>query len=187
MSMPSIHLDCEVCNHHSSSSITWGDYKYQIDTDLISIDRRLGWCFVCDTFVPIESFEPEDYLKEIHELQKSIEKLENNLILSFLSSRRKKDSKYFKEQINKNILSLYIAAKRIGTEKCLTCGSQETELFNGDYSLSYENGNYQGSKRTGFKHPGCGGEFIATPNPIRYHMRFTPQLYDINGYRVNGS
>ena len=81
---------------------------------------------------------------------------------------------------------MYIATKRIGTEKCLECGGTDISKFDGDYTLEYDSGRglFTGTKRTGFNHPGCGGEIIASSNPVRLNIAFTPKYYDFNGLLI---
>jgi hypothetical protein len=38
-----------------------------------------------------------------------------------------------------------------------------------------------GSKPTGFIHPGCGGEFIATGSDIRFHFARITYCYSLDG------
>jgi len=42
-------------------------------------------------------------------------------------------------------------------------------------------GLFQGSKRTGFNHPDCGGEIIASSSDMRLNMSFTPRHYNPDG------
>ena len=187
MSMPSIHLDCNKCEHHGCTSVTWGLYSYLIGDKEIPINRTLGWCKDCNGFKPIESFDPDESLNEIKASNDILKKLESNLLLNLLSSSRKNQINYYHDQVEKHTMMLYIISKRVGTEKCLECGSSAVIPFDGDCDLEYESGLFQGLKMTGFIHPDCGGEFIATPNPIRYHMRFTPKHYNINGCLIQST
>ena len=184
MSMPSIHLDCAECDFHGCTSVTWGLYSYLVNNEEIPVNRVLGWCSDCDSFQPIECFDPEESFQEIVKSRDQLKRFQSSLIMQILNRTRRNQIQYYQDEINRHALNLYMISKRKGTEKCLTCGSSDTIKFDGDYSLEYESGLYQGVKRTGFIHPKCGGEFIATPNPMRYHMRFTPKYYDINGLLI---
>ncbi len=185
MSMPSIILKCDKCDYSSSDMVLWGPLLYLIDGREISMNRQLGWCHECRGLKPIEHFKPDEYLAKIKECQEELNKLQSKPFRLFFSISKRYRAKYYREDIEEQSLVLHISSKRQGTEKCLACSSDKVVPFDGDYSLEYDGAAlYLGEKRTGFQHPECGGEFIATPNPIRFNVAFTPKHYDINGIRI---
>ena len=166
--------------------VLWGPMLYLIDGKKISVDRRLGWCHECQELKPIEHFKPDEYLAGIREHQDKLSKLQSSPFKLFISVSKRYRAKLYQEEIEKQALALYITSKRRGTEKCLACGSDKVVSFDGDYSLEYDGAAlYLGEKHTGFYHPGCGGEFVATPNPIRFNIAFIDKYYDINGIRLH--
>ncbi len=185
MSMPSIVLQCDKCDYAITDMVLWGHFSYQLDEREISIDRQLGWCHQCEALKSIERFDPDKYLARIRECQEELSQLQSSPFTLFISKSQRQKVSYYQEDIEKQAMALYIASKRMGTEKCLECGSDNVEPFNGDYSLECGGELYQGEKHTGFHHPGCGGEFIATPNPVRYNMALVHRVYDINGIKLH--
>ncbi len=181
MSMPSINLTCEKCNFHGSTVATWGRFSYLYNETEIPVDRELGWCFGCNKLRPIECFCPDETLKVLEENTLELEKLQSKILWLVIRKIFYSDEAYYKEKIKTSALALYIASKRSGTEVCLECGGSEVSYFDGDYQLEYGGMLYKGEKRTGFLHPDCGGEFIATPSPIRLNIRFKTRYYNING------
>jgi len=181
MSMPSIDLDCAKCGFHGSSSVVWGQFFYLLDGYQIPLNRHLGWCHDCESFKPIEYFDPDGCFRKIIEAREELKRFKTCSLMQVFSKSRRDLVKHYQEKIDKHILMLHLISKRTNTEKCLDCGSTHASPFDGDYSLTFESFQYHGVKQTGFIHPGCGGEFIATPNPMRFHRSFTPQYYNFDG------
>jgi hypothetical protein len=186
MSMPSINLHCDKCDFHGCDTVLWGDYRYIDENGEYSIDRELGWCFECNELTAIESFKgSKEIIEEIEKITKGIKADYQKSVILLLTRNAKNNKKYDIDKVSKLSKKLYINGLRIGTEKCLKCGSVNVTPFDGDYSLEYEGLNYQGRKHTGFVHPECGGEIIATPNPWRFNKRFITKYYAIDGTQVN--
>ena len=90
MSAPSINLDCEKCDFHGCTTVSWGIYSYLINEELeLSINRTLGWCFTCETFKPIESFDSDDILNEALDCIDELKKLEPKLLLQFFKKPKR--------------------------------------------------------------------------------------------------
>ena len=184
MSMPSINLDCEKCDFHGSTSTVWGDFKYIENKNEFHLTRTLGWCFDCQRFVPIEDFSNiDEVIAEIGTLTAEL-KSDYEKWLSFLFSIfTRKHTIGRVDEISDLAKRLSLIRQRKGSEKCLACGSSNIKPFDGDYSLEFEvmEGLVQGSKRTGFTHPDCGGEIIASSSGMRLNMRFSPRYYNFDG------
>jgi len=184
MSMPFINLDCDKCDFHGSSMTTWGDFRYIANKSELNINRLLGWCFNCKKLAPVEDFSDiDEVIAEIGELTTDLKSdYEKWLSYLFLILTRK-HTVYRINEISDLTKRLHLIRQRKGSEKCLTCGSENIKIFDGDYSLEYEvmEGVFQGTKHTGFIHPECGGEIIASSNAMRLNMKFTPQCYNFDG------
>lgn len=180
MSMPSICLKCEKCGCHGDTFQLWGNYAYLVDGLEVSMSRQLGFCFDCNGLKPMELFDMESCRDTLVESVSSLKKIE----ASTLSTFRRSEKSHYLTEIAKATHLLYIAAKRQGNERCLECGKTHISPFEGDYKLEYNGTLYMGSKRTGFVHPNCGGEFVATPNPVRLHMAFKSKFYDLDGKKI---
>ena len=184
MSMPSIDLTCEKCQFKGSTRRIWGRYSYLDGRYKYPVDRELGWCYSCSDFAAIERFDAYKAYYEASDCLKRIDQL-NSQTRFVMFKKNKALMNHCQEELEDAIFRQYQASRRKDTERCLTCGSYHVEPFDGDYELEYSNLQYRGSKRTGFLHPGCGGEFIATPNPVRLNVTFDEQLYDIEGTCLN--
>jgi len=185
MSMPSIDLTCEKCQFKGSTRRTWGRYTYLDGRYKYPVDRELGWCYSCSDFAPIERFDADKAYDEASDCLRHINRLNNQTKFVVFKKNNKELIKHYQEKLEDAIFQQYQASRRKDTERCLTCGSDHVEPFDGDYELEYSNLQYRGSKRTGFLHPGCGGEFIATPNPVRLNVAFDERIYDVEGACLN--
>lgn len=182
MSVPSKILTCDKCGLRSPMSRSSGNFKYLIGRNEVTVSSALGWCHDCNDFQAIEHFDAERHWDEILECRKEIARLESLLF----PWKKRRLIRYQQAQIEASTQMLYVFAKRKGTEKCLECGSTHVVPFDGDCSLKLDLGAYVyiGEKSTGFFHPGCGGEFVATPSKVRLNTRFNPTFYDIEGNRL---
>ena len=182
--MPFINLDCEKCDFHGSTTTVWGNFKYIENKNELHLTRTLGWCFDCQCFVPIEDFSNIDEVIAKIETLTSELKSDYEKWLSFLFSiLTRKNTIDRINEISELAKRLSFIRQRKGSEKCLACGSSNIKPFDGDYSLEFEvmEGLFQGSKRTGFNHPDCGGEIIASSSDMRLNMSFTPRHYNPDG------
>ncbi|NOH79499.1 hypothetical protein F0231_07060 [Vibrio sp. RE86] len=182
MSVPSTILTCDRCGFSSSTSRGSGNYKYLIEGKEVYVSKMLGWCQDCNNFQAIEHFDADRPWNEIIECREEIERLKSR----YLPWKNRRYIRYQQDTIEQNTQLLYVFAKRKGSEKCLTCGSQKIIPFDGDCSLKLdaEAYVYTGEKPTGFKHPGCGGEFVATPAEVRLSLRRATVYYDIAGNKL---
>jgi hypothetical protein len=185
MSMPSTDLICDKCEFKGSDAVVWGDFRYIKGGLEIPLSRTLGWCAECSDFVPIEDFAIKDeLLSDIDEaLERITVRTKRWASFSLLKSTREHRLNEL-ERLSALIALLALVGERKGMEKCLHCGSLNVERFNGDYSGLDP---YSSDKRaipTGFYHSGCGGEFMASVNPIRLNLIFEPRLYSVDGHLI---
>ena len=82
---------------------------------------------------------------------------------------------------------LELIEERSGNERCLNCGSFDVKRFDGDFSQLNHFAGDTNAIPTGFMHPECGGEFLATADPIRLFYKFAPKFYSVDGGRLNRS
>lgn len=181
MSMPSIDLDCNKCEHSGSSMALWGRYSYTDGEHEINIHRDLGWCFGCERLTAVESLSITDYCKDMHGYISELSRLTKHSLLLLFSKYSRARIKLLqgKIKVTNDLIAQIAGGKR--EPRCLSCGSTHVDPFDGDYSLEYEGLNYDGEKKTGYIHKGCGGEFIAKPNPLRFNMKFPHLLYNLSG------
>jgi hypothetical protein len=102
-----------------------------------------------------------------------------------LLARTRKDRLDELQRLSALIALLALIGERHGMERCLHCGSVNVVRFDGDYSGLAPYASKEITVNTGFSHPGCGGEFMASINPMRFHHIFEPRLYSVDGYRLD--
>ena len=187
MSIPWTDLDCDKCGFHGDDSVVLGNSRY-VDGDCeIRLRKTLGWCSNCKEFVPIEHFEDnEEVAAEIEKILDGVKvRTKKRLSISLFGNRRKERLNRL-EELPGLIKRLVLIEKRKGREKCLHCGSVNVSRFDGDYSQIDPYRPDGKSVHTGYLHPGCGGEILATASPMRFFNTFEAKLYSINGDRIEG-
>jgi hypothetical protein len=184
MSIASINFDCNKCDYSSSNLSLYNNYKYVIGGSTVKyLSCKLGWCNNCKGIVAVEDFGDcnTDY-EEIRDLA--------DYLISGYNGNRVITSDDFKEdcldKLHKILeLNEHIRFRNLrkDTEKCLSCGSEDILPFNADYKLEYNSWlrQYLGKKKTGFLHPNCGGEIIASGSGHCYALSRNPKYYNWNG------
>ncbi|RLA52947.1 MAG: hypothetical protein DRR42_06130 [Gammaproteobacteria bacterium] len=184
--MPSTDLICNKCGFHGSAAVVWGDFRYIKGELEIPLSRTLGWCGDCSDFVAMEDFAIKDEL--LAEIAKALEPISaraKRWVSFFLLKRTRQDRLKEIERLSALIAHLALIGERNGSERCLHCGSTSVERFDGTYSKPNSYTSKGTTDNTGFCHPGCGGEFLASVNPIRLNLIFDPRLYSVDGYRLD--
>jgi hypothetical protein len=184
MSMPSIKLNCNKCDFESNTRILWGGLNYFTADGELPIEKQLGWCKSCDSFAPIESFEHQKAVTtELDSLSTKLMTLQKRSLVRRIFMPARKEYKNIVKQIYALSKILSLINQRKGTEKCLTCGSANVFIPEGDFSQKATFGGFSSQDfiNTGFTHPGCGGEVITSQDPLRISAIFITQLYNTNG------
>lgn len=190
MSVPHINLSCEKCATTSGTVQLYGSRIYR-DGDLeIPLRCTLGWCQSCENLRAVEHFDDADQIrKDICNLDAELSQYCSTFLqrlLNRLKPAYRKNRIWQKAQRDALIRRLELIGKRRGDEACLTCGSRQIREFDGDCKLEMgDNFLYRGSKRTGFLHPGCGGEFIAEACDFRFHLARITKCYSVDGVLVD--
>ena len=189
MSMPSYAICCTQCDYESSSNATSSRYYYKDEEGQFNCERQLGWCNGCRSITAIEDFD--DVAKaagkirtDLYYIRRDTDTVFANILNSLFPSRRK----WLKDRIdtvNKNAKYIQLAEKRVGQERCLTCGSHVVQPYKpiregggfketGDFMLHGQHG-------TDVEHPGCGGMFYEKAHKMRFSMVFYTKLYTTDG------
>lgn len=138
----------------------------------------------------MEAFDDSDEMKKkLSTLRKSLSLIDCSLFhrLAYrLIPSLKLRSYQLREEVSVLKRRLQLIEQRTGDEACLSCGSRVLTPFDGDCHLEFGEDNflYVGSKRTGFHHPGCGGEIIAEGADMRFILVSTKKIYSPNGYEI---
>ncbi len=182
MSMASKVLCCDKCEASTNTFILHQNLRYSFKNTDVQISRGLGYCHDCELIRVIEDFDNFDFdIEQIQEYsQQAIKKARRFLWINF-SPKMSKWNAYPAEKLTSHAHFLAIALKRKGDERCLYCLSSNVTKFNGDMSLEYGMaGCYEGMKRTGFYHPGCGGEYIVSGSEMRFIISREPRYFNID-------
>lgn len=187
MSMPHINLRCNKCGHTGGTLPLYRPLVYHFRGHDVRISKTLGYCLDCDNFRAIENFDSvEEVLTEIDELSDKLLSPTNRITAFFLAPFRTSRQRETIRELQTKAYYLGIAALRLGDERCLTCLSSNFTRFNGKMNLQYGMGGvFEGQSLTGFKHPDCGGEFIAEGSEIRFNLRRESIYFDIDGSKLS--
>lgn len=186
MSVPHINLTCDRCEA-SWSPLQLNKHRVYLDGDVeVPIYSTLGWCESCAALRPVEHFEDAVWTQqEIDEIEAELQSLSDTWMKRLglrLFPGKRVSVDWRAEKLSSLQHRLVLIAKRRGDEACLVCGSRQLQPFTGDYSLEMDGTfSYVGSKPTGFIHPGCGGEFIATGSDIRFIFSRITYCYSVEG------
>ena len=186
MSVPSIEFICEKCSHTGSTGLLHGPMMYRHSDKEHDVNRCLGWCHDCDGFASIEDFsDTDELLKKLVKVTDELQYLYGKRIALFLASgaRFRRDS--LLDCLSETSFRLDLVRKRKGEEKCLRCGCSDVVPFDGSFPRVEFYHHCPEPSATGFRHPGCGGEFIASISPIRFNLIFESQLFSIDGDRLD--
>jgi len=186
MSVPHIDLTCNKCGEGWSPLQLNKDRVYLDDDVEVPLYSTLGWCEDCAALRPVEHFHDTAWTQEeINEIDAELAQLTNTWFKRLtvrLFNSNSGHREWLEERRTALMHRLVLIEKRCGDEACLTCGSRHLQPFTGDYSLELDDTfAYVGSKPTGFIHPGCGGEFIATGSDIRFHFARIKYCYSSDG------
>tara|TARA_R110001592_G_scaffold254784_2_gene518241 strand:+ start:1768 stop:2355 length:588 start_codon:yes stop_codon:yes gene_type:complete len=191
MSMPTFKVCCDKCDYEAWSLKLWGAKKYINSEGLsIPIDVTLSWCNNCRALEPVESFDnTSEYVTKLQAALNNIKANTNSvlkLLFIRLMSRLRITDKYFLDEAQEYARKIELDLKRKGTEKCLTCGSGDVDLYSGEQSIDWHLISESESDNTlvNIKHPYCGGEFYVPPDFIRIAMSAETQTFTVNGKKM---
>jgi hypothetical protein len=186
MSVPSTDLVCSKCESKGSDAGVQSDFRYVEGSREIPLSRTLGWCADCCDFVPTKDFAVKDeLLSEIDEALRPIIVRAKGWTSFALLGRTRKRRMNAIDMLSGLIANQALIGERKGMEKCLHCGSVNVERFDRSYSKSDSYAAKSATENTGFFHTGCGGESLASGNPVRLNMIFEPRLYSVDGHRLD--
>jgi hypothetical protein len=193
LDLPVRIIRCITCDFHATDFVVHGNLFYELsDGCRIMVCQRLGWCSRCGTIVGVENLiahvtpshfrAAEDMIFVLEREQaEAVKALESNLPLSeeriqqltkYVAHLRSYCSQLHESHRHEERVKRFLD-ERTDLPRCLTCSSTEIIYCN-------FRGGEKGTapSRTGFFHPGCGGEFTVeyggtkmfnTKRPIRVY------------------
>lgn len=187
VSIPFTNLECDKCGFQGGNGVVYGDFRYVDGDSEILLERTLGWCSDCQGFVAVEQFDDrEEVAAKIEKIQDEVRIGKNKRPSFSLFNKRPKQPLDRRDQLPGLFRRLALIEKRKGQEKCLHCGSVNVSQFDGDYSQVDPFASEQETIHTGYFHPGCGGEILATASTMRFFIKYQPKFYSVDGYRIEG-
>lgn len=187
MSVPSYTLCCDQCGYAASSNMVMGMRVYRDENGEFPCHATTGWCDDCRELAPIEDFDCLDVeLKSMeadcHWIGRSLTWWQS-LLNVFLPFRIKSHRRWL-ENIEASCRILTLGQSRRGDERCLSCGSNRVQPFNGEVKLRMEGYSFRGESKTGFQHPVCGGEFVAKADEMRFMIQLQKKVYSPDGQYI---
>lgn len=188
--MPSDEISCTKCSFTSSSAVLWGVYEYLLpDRTRISLECDLAWCNVCQTLVAAEKVDlrvqqekRSRYLSDRHDALLRLDLLSATFkarlgLAKEEMARLRSNITFYEKQVQDVTLYLNVMSQRTSPPRCLECGSVGISYVERP-DLSYT----KTAQVTGFRHPGCGGQFIMKRGTIRFSVPFNQSfIYDTEG------
>ncbi len=169
MTFPSHLYQCSECQRTFTSDDTAGHFSYQAaDGFRFPLKQRSGWCFDCDSHVPVEDLRTEDLLQEIVSLHQQVPK--DAGFFKSLSSSYKHDKKLLTDQLTRLEKRLDLIKTRQSPPKCLSCGGGHISLVEGAGPSCY--------------YPGCKGTLQEQGDPLHLSLEFDHRIYDLEGLLI---
>lgn len=181
MSMPSTVLSCDSCEDQTNTFILFHDFFYVYNNIEIAASKGLGYCHECETLSVIENFDDIDYsLEQIENCSDElVQQAKKRCSFNLTRSMAERNASYA-QNLTAHAYLLAISLKRKGDERCFSCLSKNIVKFDGDMSLPFSAGCFEGEKKTGFKHPDCGGEYIVYGSESRFNIKQDTRYYTIS-------
>jgi hypothetical protein len=179
MSKSYINFECNRCEYTGTSRVVWGNLAYLLNNIKIPINRELGYCIGCKALCAKERFDNDILTSKMQNISKIIS--EHQSLFRILIPSTKKSIADENAKLNAHRVLRGLLTSRSSEERCLNCASSKVIALENRYDLEYRKGFYLGVAMTGFKHPECGGEFIARGSDISLNIRFSERLYSPYG------
>lgn len=194
MSLPAISYYCTKCDFQGSDLGTWGLKEYVLPNGVrLDVDWNLGWCEDCAGLAAVESLAPDARLKDLAEAEAELDALPSRPMRHWWQLHRfifnnawhkraeawARDRFRLQGKVDDAQDALEHLKGRKQPPRCLACGSHRVhaplvtnpEPWN-DSSRPH---------RTGFVHPGCGGELWRREGDIRFALKPSVSRYSPEG------
>jgi len=128
----------------------------------------------------------KDIETEIINTQKKIDFVKTASFWTRMKSefkKHKRDHNFHLKHIQELEWKIDHIKNRNSPPRCLVCGATNISSIDVRYLDYYHPG--PAKKLMGFTHPNCGGKLWLIRDPIRWNIKFTPQVYDIEGNRIS--
>ena len=190
MSWPTTTFFCTQCDFKQGDARTWGTKEYVLDNGVrVPLDWRLGWCHDCKGLAAVEALSAEECRKALSEAQKTLSDMGpppvrrwwqlHRFVFRGLWRKRVNDWMYSACQVEDARDALRLTEKRKNPPRCLACGGSRVIA-----PLVTDRSEWADSskpKRTGFVHPGCGGEILMVMDGFRIGLRPSVRRYTPEG------
>lgn len=182
MSVPHSDIYCTHCDYHGRTNILNGGYWYYHEGVFCHLDKQYGWCQNCNDLVPMELLHNlNDQLDDaFDEIAEKVSHLVAGKVRFNFTEASRSETESTLGTINAIKLKYQIHSKRKGQERCLRCGSHNVTPAE-EFNTLRKSIDEVGQTATGYRHPGCGGEFVLVPSSIRLNIAYRPKCYTFDG------
>lgn len=194
MSMPVTTSYCTGCDFQQGNAGTWGVREYVLPNGVrLPVDWRLGWCEDCAGLAAVEVLSEDDRLKDLKEAEAELaahpprpvrhwwhlyryvlNSAWHNRIGEWERARLRLQSK-----LDDAHDALAHIRRRSQACKCLACGSHRVHAPLVTNAEPWNNP--EQAQRTGFIHPGCGGELWMMEDGLRLALKPSVRRYSPEG------
>ena len=200
MSWPVTTFYCTKCDFKQGDLVAWGAREYVLSHGIrIQVCSRLGWCEDCRGLAAVEDLSQESRRADLEEATRELIALQFRpvrrwwelqwFILAGLWRRKVETWNCCAGKVDDAKDALNLIASRKTPPRCLACGSNRVTAPLVTDTSEWRNTNQP--KRTGFLHPGCGGEMWMIEDGFRIALkpsirRYTPEGDSIEQEDVDG-
>lgn len=194
MSLPVTSYYCTGCDFQQSDAKTWGIKEYVLPNGVrLDVDWKLGWCEDCAGLAAVESLAPDVRLKELAEAEAELGALPPRPMLHWWQLPRfifnnawhkraeewERDRFRLQSKVDDAQDALEHLKGRKQPPRCLACGSHRVHAPLVTNPEPWTDPTQP--QRTGFVHPGCGGELWRREEDIRFALKPSVRRYSPEG------
>jgi hypothetical protein len=191
MSLPVTSYTCTKCDFTQGDARTWGVKEYVLENGLrIPLNWSLGWCHDCNGLAAVEALSETVCREEMAEAQSDLDGFGpppvrrwwqlHRFLLRGWWRKKVENWMYCACDVEDARDALRLVQERKSPPRCLACGSRRV-----DAPLVTDRSEWKdeaGRRRTGFIHPGCGGEIMQFMNgDFRLGLRPSIRRYTAEG------
>ena len=194
MSLPVTTFYCTGCDFQQGNAGTWGIREYVLPNGVrVPVDWRLGWCEDCAGLVAVEVLSEDDRLKDRKEAEAELAAhpphpvrhwwQPHRFVLNSAWHNRIGEWERARLRLQGRLDDAHDAVdyirRRSKPRKCLACGSHRVHAPLVTNTEPWNDADQ--AQRTGFIHPGCGGELWMREEGMRIALKPTVRRYSPEG------
>lgn len=193
MSWPVTAYYCTKCDFRQTDVGTWGTTEYILSNGVrIPLHWVLGWCADCKGIVAVESLDMSRREAELLKAECELAKRGplrvrrwwqiHRFLLPVRWRRDLVHSTYFAAKLEDARAVLRLIIDRQTPPKCLTCGGND--IISPLFADACKRDDRWQPSRTGFSHPGCGGDIWMSEDGMRIGLKPSIRRYAPEGMPI---